>query len=881
MITFFQWLVVLASGYQVPEALLNNNQLGDKILNWGGSSLGEQGDGVVKFYLSWHAVLHTDILAVQKIIGTVNEWILLGLYHTAQALESVFMAILKLFGFFANFNVGEMGTLYKTIVLLGFALLTVGLGYLLVENIFRAKTKLHEVITNLVVVIAILVMLPFGTNLFSQFVTAGAQDIVGNNGSGVTGIAVQPVQNNIVDSVALAKKGFDVNPAKLDGQMAKYNGINADNIGYLDLSEVIASDNLKTNAIPKGVDNVFKHRVKMGAETNQYTVEDATLPSKQSQLTKAFESVYPRYTGHFVIADLQLLLLACMFGLIAFRVGKSWFEILMLNASAPLMGFQDLRTNQRLKEVMQAIQGSFIGIFAEMIGLRLFLIALDYLGSADNPGVAFLKQYPNSALPIGFFLVLMYLSCFVAFMSGVSLIERWTGVPQSKNGTALGALMGLGLGLTAAGKVVKAGGKGVKAGVKGISMAREGMKGSYQKMVDGLTGEASALPDPTKATQAKDQQQMNPTTGQPTMDRADQGDQPKSNQQLTNEETETSAEAGRSAKADPSSQAAPDGTETATGDGADKTVTPMSDPTVNPDQEPDKASDEKLPDPTAGVTADKNTNQGPTKEMGTNANGNLPDPTTEEAPTDEAGTATAKETEASPEGTLPDPTAGVTTDKGTNQGPAKATDTNVNGTLPDPTTEEAPTDKAGTATAKETEASLEGTIPNPTVEGTVPSNDDQQFDQGAPTVGAEVNSADRPEGLTREDGASEPMSRPAHGDQANKGVIPEGVISDYEEDEREVFERPVDDQPEWPVDRQPGSVNDAAPVDRTTTQPQSSHEVKSASGRQPVVSNGPKRAAGKHLIKSGSMMTAAAREHGNDEQSMVNLPEIKIDDSIY
>ncbi|MEA5158485.1 hypothetical protein VAE60_13110 [Lactiplantibacillus plantarum] len=832
MTTFFQWLVVLASGYQVPEALLNNNQLGDKILNWGGSSLGEQGDGVVKFYLSWHAVLHTDILAVQKIIGTVNGWILLGLYHTAQALESVFMAVLKLFGFFANFNVGEMGTLYKTIVLLGFALLTIGLGYLLVENIFRAKTKLHEVITNLVVVIAILVMLPFGTNLFSQFVTAGAQDIVGNNGSGVTSIAVQPVQNNIVDSVALAKKGFDVNPAKLDGQMAKYNGINADNIGYLDLSEVIASDNLKTNAIPKGVDNVFKHRVKMGAETNQYTVEDATLPSKQSQLTKAFESVYPRYTGHFVIADLQLLLLACMFGLIAFRVGKSWFEILMLNASAPLMGFQDLRTNQRLKEVMQAIQGSFIGIFAEMIGLRLFLIALDYLGSADNPGVAFLKQYPNSALPIGFFLVLMYLSCFVAFMSGVSLIERWTGVPQSKNGTALGALMGLGLGLTAAGKGVKAGAKGVKAGVKGISMAREGMKGSYQKMVDGLTGEASALPDPTKATQANDQQQTNPTTGQPTMDRADQGDQPKSNQQPT-EETETSAEAGKSVKADPSSQAAPDGTETATGDGAGKKVPLMPDPTVNSDQEPDKDSDEKLPDPTAGVTADKNTNQGPTKETITNANGNLPDPTTEEAPTDEA----------SPEGTLPDPTAGVTTDKGTNQGPAKATDTNVNGTLPDP------------ATAKETEASLEGTIPNPTA------------------VGAEVSSVDRPEGVTREDGASEPMPQPAHGDQVNKGVI-----SDYE---REVFERPVDEQPEWPGDHQSGSVNDGAPSDRTTTPPQSSHEVKSASGRQPVVSNGPKRAAGKHLIKSGSMMTAAAREHGNDEQSMVNLPEIKIDDSIY
>ncbi|MGX6402378.1 pLS20_p028 family conjugation system transmembrane protein, partial [Lactiplantibacillus plantarum] len=588
MTFFMNWLMLLVADYQVPDALLRNNQLGDKIFTWGGSSLGAKGDGVVDFYLLWHNVLHTDILAVQKIIGTVNGWILLGLYHTAQALESVFMAVLKLFGFFANFNVGEMGTLYKTIVWLGFALLTIGLGYLLVENIFRAKTKLHEVITNLVVVIAVLVMLPFGTNLFSQFVMAGAQEIVGSNGSNVTSIAVQPVQNNIVDSVALAKKGFKVDPSKLDGQMAKYNGIDQNTIGYLDLSEVVASDNLKTNAIPKGVDNVFKHRVKMGAETNQYTVEDATLPSKQSQLTKAFDSVYPRYTGHFVIADLQLLLLACMFGIIAFRVGKSWFEILMLNASAPLMGFQDLRTNQRLKEVMQAIQGSFIAIFAEMIGLRLFLIALDYLGSAKNPGVAFLKQYPNSALPIGFFLVIMYLACFVAFMSGVSMIERWTGVPQSKNGTALGALMGFGLGLTAAGK-------GIKAGAKGVGMAREGMKGSYQKKVDGLTGKTAALPDPTKATPAKDQQQTDQTTGQPTMDRADQSGQPNSKQQPT-AETVTSAEAGKASMANPSSQAASDGTKTSTGDeaGTGKEVPPMPDPTVKADQEPDNAQSETL-----------------------------------------------------------------------------------------------------------------------------------------------------------------------------------------------------------------------------------------------------------------------------------------------
>ncbi|MDN3985903.1 hypothetical protein [Lactiplantibacillus plantarum] len=35
MTTFFQWLVVLASGYQVSEALLNNNQLIDKLFGGG------------------------------------------------------------------------------------------------------------------------------------------------------------------------------------------------------------------------------------------------------------------------------------------------------------------------------------------------------------------------------------------------------------------------------------------------------------------------------------------------------------------------------------------------------------------------------------------------------------------------------------------------------------------------------------------------------------------------------------------------------------------------------------------------------------------------------------------------------------------------------
>ena len=272
-------------------------------------------------------------------------------------------------------------------------------------------------------------------------------------------------------------------------------------------------------------------------------------------------------------------------------------------------------------------------------------------------------------------------------------------------------------------------------------------------------------------------------------------------------------------------------------------------------------SDEGLLDPT---TLDKETGSQAKTVDG------LPDPTAgvmpaSSASSDNGTTGLAKEAgQTSDElNTLPDPTAGVTASNGTSAEPA--------------------------SWDHEAEGGLNGTQPrpNPTSGVTVPSSGDQS----TPTVGAEVSSADRPEGLAREDGASEPMSQPAYGDQANKGVIPEGVISngiipkgiisDYEEDEREVFERPVDEQPEWPGDHQSRSVNDGAPSDRTTAQPQSSHEVKSASGRQPVVSNGSKRAAGKTLTKAGTVLTTVAREQGGDKQSMVNLPEIKIDDSIY
>lgn len=174
--------------------------------------------------------------------------------------------------------------------------------------------------------------------------------------------------------------------------------------------------------------------------------------------------------------------------LIAFWIEKSWFEIYLLNLSAPLMALQDLRTNQRLKEVLQAIQGSFLAVFVELIGLRLFLIMMHTLGSPTNPGIAYLAQFPNLALPRGFFTLIMYLACFAAFLSGTSLVERWTGVPQSKSGSMLRTMAGVAIGA----KALSLGVTGGKSAAKKIGLHKEtGHDGGKEKAptpIDDETG---------------------------------------------------------------------------------------------------------------------------------------------------------------------------------------------------------------------------------------------------------------------------------------------------------------------------------------------------------------------------------------------------------
>ncbi|WP_076657694.1 pLS20_p028 family conjugation system transmembrane protein [Lactiplantibacillus plantarum] len=798
MANIFRWLMTLAASSGVPVALLNDNQAWGKIITWGGSTLNNSDAkraAVVGFYLNWHSVLHTNMMAMQKIVGTVNGWITLGLYHTVQALESVYNAVLKLFGIFSDFNSGQMGTLYKAIIIIAFSMLGIGLSYLLVENIFRAKTKLHDIITNLVVIIAILIMLPFGTNWLSQFTIAGSGEILGNGNSKVSSIAVQPIQNNIVDTIALVNKGFKVDPSKLDGQMSKYNAITDDTIDYLDLSEVVASDNLKMNNAPKGVDNVFKHSAKMGSESGYYSVIDATLPKKQSQLTKAFDSVYPRYTGHFVIADLQLIFIAIMFAFIAFRVGKSWFEILLLNLSAPLMGMQDLRTNQRLKEVMQAIQGSFISVMVEVISLRLFLIVMDYLGSAKNPGIEFLGQYPNSAVPKGIFLIIMYSASFMAFMSGVSLIERWTGVPQGKGSGMFGSLATAGMMATMFGGHGKgSSGDGKPASDEKVQQERDDDSGHNN----------STSADPTKSSTTSQGGGSTMNTERADGTGASNVTPNPANGIADDESTKRDSDA-------PDDSSNP--TEPSVGGVADDT------------DRADNSSDDKA-DPTVADGVDGNGSDGSNGANGVTRDDS--DPTS-----------------------TPDPTAADGVDGNGSDGSNGATgvtrDDNDSTSAPDPTAVDETNDVA------RNDSDTSDVPDQANIDGTEGSDEVTRSD-GVETADtpdpSDTSSNDGPDGVNRNDETAEPAS--SIDAESNNGATGLESGTSYR-----VTVKPNDDGQELVGDTE--AHRDLGSVTKNDNQP------------------GPTS----KLVKTGMVMRAIGQQGQQGGKTMVNVPEIKVDDSIY
>lgn len=461
----FIW-TLLAAGSGIPDALLNDNQTWDKIISivsGNDSNSNVNHADVVRFYQNWDQFLGTKKMVFVQLEGFINTWVVRGLYHFAHALENVFNAVLRLFGIFGTLNDGDAGKLYKLIVALAFIVLTIGLSFIFIEMMIKAKTKFHDVIQSMIVTIAVCVMLPFGINLFGQFVLSGTQDLEAGYHSSkqIDSITIEPIQNNVVDVLMLTQQKFNTNPKTIGedkNPTSDYNNITANNLDHTDFGEIIASDNLNTlpgrkqDKTLKKVDNVFKHQLKNGVNTKKngtatsdnYYMADATLPAKQTSETKAFSPVRARYSGHWIMIYLLLITIGGMFGFIAFRVGKSWYEIFMLSMLAPLMGLQDLHGNQRIKEILMAIQGSFVSVFTEVIGLRVFMILIQYLSNSNNPALIFLKKQQNPAITVTFFTIIMYLACFMALLSGINMVERWTGVPQGHHDGLMGFMMGSG-----------------------------------------------------------------------------------------------------------------------------------------------------------------------------------------------------------------------------------------------------------------------------------------------------------------------------------------------------------------------------------------------------------------------------------------------------
>ncbi len=468
-------------------------------------------EGAIQFYTEWNHYLDPTTSIIAKIINYLLGHLLIFVYGLVSSTEKVFMATFKLIGLTDTFN--DKGSVaYKFFV--GFhdlGLVMAGLAILIltITNILRAKSKYKSALTNIILVLMVSAILPWG---LSQIGGALNKTVASTQGVSATKmkqtLASQPITDNTVDLIKLARGGFNDSLTK-DGVLkvgksggSAFNDLtssgNSENsITHVDFGQTISSadtDMVKSlNNYKKGSGDVFTHELytsKINSKTGK-VVNDVIEISKHSFLLKslnAFEPVYTRYQVNWIPAFAQLLILGLLFITLAIRIVKSVFDIITMGIISPYVGLVNLRSSRKYKELLTSIAGAFASMELEIVVIRIMMLIMDYvptvISKAGNLGLG--EQ--------GLLNIVVYLGAFYGCFSGVGFIEKYTGVSQGHGDEAqqIAATAGLGMAAGAMGSSLISGAKGAGQWATGKGGSVTGRAGNGSTGLPGLIDKSAS-----------------------------------------------------------------------------------------------------------------------------------------------------------------------------------------------------------------------------------------------------------------------------------------------------------------------------------------------------------------------------------------------------
>ncbi|MGM0183344.1 hypothetical protein IGK74_002309 [Enterococcus sp. AZ150] len=501
------------------------SQLMDKIKSFDGEITGDNAKYVLQFYHYWSNYLTTIPALLAKLVAILGI-LAKGLYYLISSLEHVFNNLFKLFGLFGYLSdkTTLLGQFYFYLQVLGIAVFTLVLILKASFGLMGKGLKYKNVLTHFALVTCVLAVLPFAITQISTALVKDAQSIQGSSTTTDNStLALQPIKSNVIDLKVLIDNDFNVEKFPMDkygfilptqtGRVATNNitddsskRLTNDHISNIDFSATYgATDSDTLDAMDKehkGLKGLFLHAPNSNADG-----VNAMTEHRFSQTLNGFEDVYLRYKVNWIGLFAQGLVLVILLTLMALKLVKSVFELVLTAIIAPIQGYSSVDSSKKFKELLLTILSGIAGIFFEVIIMRITLELM-----RDLPSIS-LKTI--SGLSGGFFdglnmweqcltAIIVYLGFFFGSMQGIGIIERWLGVSTSNNETAtnlmagmmMASAMGDGVGATLhAGKGVgRALGKGANvlgnASGKGISKTIEGAKGlsSIGSAAEGVAG---------------------------------------------------------------------------------------------------------------------------------------------------------------------------------------------------------------------------------------------------------------------------------------------------------------------------------------------------------------------------------------------------------
>ncbi|MHC5534712.1 pLS20_p028 family conjugation system transmembrane protein [Priestia megaterium] len=407
-----------------------------------------------------------DYLEVGNIFSYCIRWLgwflIKGLAWLVDGLEGITDDVLSLKGFFMSSQVQEFSQSFRPVLYLILAFSILYIGYMLIMN---KKINREQIVMNLFISIAVLVLLGSGMQQADKF-TDSAVDAVKAKDQGT-------MSEKIIKSGLTDVAQFDVHGWKTT-ELKEPNKVPAANIDKIDITQKIDEDfkiNEDDEISSDGAD-ILENKIALTGDGKE------GLAELENGWFDFFPELYYRWHWDFWTIAISLFVIGLTLLLVSIKLAKLCYELGFNYILAQIVAPADIGNGQKLKQILQNILNTFLIIIMIFISMRLYLMGTEFINDKLD-GMSYL---------------IALIAISIAVVDGPVMAERIFGIDAGLK-SSWGALAGGYAASKMAGSTATSLGGMLGKGAKGIGGAGLAAAGLGSGVAAGLLGKKDSKGD--------------------------------------------------------------------------------------------------------------------------------------------------------------------------------------------------------------------------------------------------------------------------------------------------------------------------------------------------------------------------------------------------